>query len=239
LTGGGGVSAADSAAAIKSFMTASSGSGFLYHYINNATSKNGTSTDTTAKFITNNGNGRSEMRINIPGASTNKMITIAHAGQPKYSVSLYTESKTYSLNVIDTSLINSNMENYQVTKIGNETVQGYNCIHSKIVSTMGRGMFKSSSTSDIWTSTDVPGYALYKKMMTAQNVTPKMMRALQQAGADGMFVKMQVQGKEYSMTMLLISAEQKTFPASLFMIPAGYSQSQYNMIYHMMPGVKN
>jgi hypothetical protein len=83
----------------------------------------------------------------------------------------------YSLNVIDTSLINNRIEKYQVTKIGNENVHGYNCTHAKLVTTSGSGLFKSSGTMDVWMSVDVPGYSTYKKEML-QNVTPAMMQAL-------------------------------------------------------------
>jgi Domain of unknown function (DUF4412) len=239
LVSGGGVSAADSAAAIKSFTTGSGGSGVLYQYLTIATSKQtGTTKDTTVKYLCNDGDGRSEMRINMPGAVSNKMINIGRAGQPKYSIMLYPESKTYSLNIIDTSLINSRGETYQVTKLGNETVQGYPCIHAKITSTTNTRFFKSSTTFDIWTSTEVPGYALMQKMMEVQNIQPAMMKALQEAGCNGYFVKINTTAKDYSMSMLLIKAERKTFPASLFEIPGGYTESKQNMMYHMIPAAK-
>ena len=38
--------------------------------------------------------------------------------------------------------------------------------------------------------------------------------------------------------MLLVKAEKRTFPASLFEIPGGYTESKQNMIYHMIPGAK-
>lgn len=238
-TGGGGVSAADSVAAIKSFKTASGGSGIFYQYQTLITSKKGNSRDTSNLYLAANGNGRSEMRINMPGASSGMIINIGHATQRQYSVLLDPDEKTYSLNVIDTSLINSGAgENYQVTKIGNETVQGYPCIHSKLVSTIGSGLFKSKTTMDIWTSTAVPGYSLFKRLSTLQNVKPKMMAALENAGAGGFFVKMVAGDKDYSMTMALVQAEEKTFPASLFEIPAGYTKSDETMMSHMLSGAK-
>ncbi len=116
MTGGGGVSAADSAAAIKSFMTASGGSGYLFQYQITINSKKGNSKDTTTSWFTNSGNGRSEMRMNYPGVTSGKIITIAHATQRQYSVLLDPDDKTYSLNVIDTALINSaGGEDYKVT----------------------------------------------------------------------------------------------------------------------------
>jgi hypothetical protein len=239
MTGGGGVSAADSAAAIKSFMTASGGSGYLFQYQITMNSKKGGSKDTTTSWFTSSGNGRSEMRINYPGVTSGKIITIAHATQRQYSVLLDPDDKTYSLNVIDTALINSGGgEDYKVTRVGSETVGGYSCIHSKVTSTMGTRMFKSTTSFDIWTSTTVPGYALFKKMGSLENVKPKMMVALDNAGAGGFFVKMTSGDKDYSFTMLLTRADAQSFPASLFEIPSGYAPSRETMMSQMMSGAK-
>ena len=67
-------------------------------------------------------------------------------------------------------------------------------------------------TEDVWTSTDVPGYSMMKKKMISKNITPKMLDALDKAGSSYI-----------SMSMNLITAAHKTFPASLFQIPSGYS----------------
>ena len=78
-------------------------------------------------------------------------------------------------------------------------------------------------TEDVWTSTDVPGYSMMKKKMISKNITPKMLDALDKAGCGGFFVKMDMQSSYISMSMNLITAAHKTFPASLFQIPSGYS----------------
>jgi len=240
LMGGGGVSRADSVAAIKNFTAAKGGAGMFYQYAMTLTTKkmNGNS-DTTSLFFTGQGEGRSEMNLagmmGIKGGSS--LVIISHANQPRYSLSLDANDKTYSLNVIDTALINSGgMTSYKATKVGNENIQGFSCTHAKITAVSGSGMFKSSSTYDVWTSTEVPGYALFKKMMTLQNVTPKMMQALNQAGCEGFFVKMVSQSKDVTMNMTLIKSQQRNFPASLFAIPAGYTESKVNMMFHAMEG---
>ncbi len=165
LAGGGGVSAADSAAAIKSFMKANGGSGYYFESITTTTTKKGTSKDTSKIYMTSTGEGRKEMRMTIPGTMSNQFINIGRASNPKYSIMLYPETKTYALNIIDTALINSDNETYEVTKLGNETIQGFNCTHVKLKSTFGKGMFKSSSTMDLWTSENVPGYSFLKKII--------------------------------------------------------------------------
>ena len=83
---------------------------------------------------------------------------------------------------------------------------------------------------DIWTCKSVPGYSLMEKMMITSKsmVTPDMFNALKQAGADGYFVKIEIKNKDVSSEMLLTKVEQKNLAASLFAIPAGYTESKYN-----------
>ena len=242
LVGGGGVSKADSVSAIKSFTSAKGGSGFYYQSITtitNSSSKNkSTNNDTTNTIFTVGGDARSEMNLagmmGVKGGSS--LLILQHLNQPRYSLVLDPSDKTYSLNVIDTSLINSGTEKFQVTKMGTETVRGYNCTHAKLVSTTGSGMFKSSTSMDVWTSTEVPGYSLLVKAMTTRNVTPKMMQALRQAGCEGYVVKINIKTNDITMNMELFKAQQKNFPASMFVIPAGYAESKENMMFHMAAG---
>lgn len=218
------ISPADSAAAIKSFMTGTGGSGLLYQYrlvyTFKRNNKDSTSSDTLSTAITDSHNVRTDM-----GMMGTKMQVLGHGGMPRYSIFLYPESKTYVFNIVDTAAINSGGGmTYQVVKVGNETISGYNCTHSKL--TIFAGGQTAGVTEDIWTSTGVPGYTELKKLMLNQNVTPKMMQALEAAGCDGSFVKMDVQSKTFSMDMLLVTAGHRDFPASMFEIPAGYVQQR-------------
>lgn len=218
------ISPADSAAAIKSFMTGTGGSGQFYQYRTRYTFKKNDSTglDTMSVVITDSHNARTDM-----GAPGMKMAVLGHAGLPRYSILLYPASRSYLFNIIDTAAINSaGGPTYQVTKIGNETVQGYNCIHSRL--TVINSGQKSGITEEVWTSADVPGYTALKKLIALQNVTPKMLQAIEQAGCGGLFVKVEMQTKAFSMEMLLVDAERKNFPASMFQIPPGYTQGTSN-----------
>ena len=235
MTGGGGVSASDSVAAIGIYQKGSGGSGFYYQYLTTATSKKGSAKDTSYRWLTNGGEGRSEMRILMPGVASGKLIVIGRASQPRYSILLDPDNKGYSLNLIDTALINSRQETYKITKIGDETVDGYSCVHVKMTSTSGSGLFKSSSTEDLWTSTAVPGYTLYHNL-SDQTVNYGMMQALEKAGAAGMMVKMAASGKDYSMSYDLIDAKSGSYPASLFMIPDGYTNNHKTIMEYMLSG---
>lgn len=234
MTGGNGISAADSAAAIKTYKTARGGAGVYYEQTTTMTTKKtGTNKSVSRMYFTQSGEGRAEMNVAaLMGARNGEaIIGLSRISNPRCGALLDDKNKMYSLNVIDTSLINDDRSQFKVTKIGNELVDGYNCTHAKMVMTSGKGLFSSSSTMDIWTSSAVPGYSDLRRMMTSQNITPKMMQALDDAGCGGQVVKMQSTGKDYSMTTELTKAERKTFPASLFIIPAGYTQSQNNLLF--------
>lgn len=229
LTGGSGVSPADSAAAIKNFSTATGGAGFYYETTNTVVSKNGTVQSINKTWFTSSGEGRVEMNLAaMMGANgAAPMIGLSRLSFPGYSILLDNTNKNYFLSIIDTALLNAANTKYTVTKIGTETINGYSCVHSKL-STSGR----NSSDMDIWTSKNVPGYSLLEKAMSSTKsfTTPDMLHALQQAGADGYFVKLEIKNKDISSTMLLTKVEQKSLPSSLFEIPNGYTETGNNPV---------
>ena len=165
LTSGGGVTAGDSATAIENFKSANGGSGVFIQYAIIINIKETTTKDTSTSYLTESGEGRTEMNLaGMMGVKDGKsMIMLARANEPRFSLMLNPADKTYTLNVIDTSLINSAKSTYEVTKVGNETVSGYSCIHSKLKETTGSSIFKSTTEMDVWTSTSVPGLFTSKK----------------------------------------------------------------------------
>jgi hypothetical protein len=205
-------------------MTSTGGSGLLFQYhltytFKGKNNKDSTSSDTLSTAVTDGHNIRAD--LDLLGT---RMQVLGHAGMPRYSVRVFPDSKTFVFNIIDTTAINSGGGMvYQVAKVGNERVLGYDCIHSRMT-TYPAGVKSGGTTEDIWTSVDVPGYAELKKLALNQNVTPKMMEALEQAGCGGSFVKMEIQSKIISMDMELIAAQRMNFPASMFQIPPGYTQ---------------
>jgi hypothetical protein len=235
LVGGTSLSHEDSVKAINNYKTAIGGAGVHFRYqMTTSGNKISSIRDTSQLYFTNEGEGRMEMRIPMPGVHMNQMITLGRINARKYSISLYADSKTYSLNVIDTARMLQYGGSYQVNKIGTEQVGGYSCIHSRLISTRNSRLANSASTTDIWTSTSVPGYALYSKMLAVQASQTGMLQALEKAGCGGIMVKMVVTGKDNSMEEILMSAAQEKLSADLFEIPAGYSESGGNMISHMM-----
>jgi hypothetical protein len=230
---------ASAAAAVKEFMTATGGSGILYQYQIRYNlrikGKDSVFVDTMSTAISDNRYTHVDM-----GMLGMKMSIIGRADQPRYSVMLYPETKSYKLNVIDTArLNNAGGQAYQVAKVGAETVAGYSCTHARM--TVIGGDKKVVMTDELWICPTVLGYAQMKQYMSNAHVTPKMLQALSQAGCDGFIVKMtgqspQTTGQSPQMTMQmqLVTAARKTFPASLFEIPAGYMAANNASMFNNM-----
>jgi hypothetical protein len=221
------ISSADSAAAIRSFKTAAGGDGQYYEFYETYTFstkkvKDSVFRDTISMCLSDAHYYRNN--FSLMGART---VMLGRASMPLYSIHLQPEAKTYSLHLIDTALINrGDGWTYQVTRVGTERVSGFDCIHARL--TMTRSGGKQSINEDIWTSTGVPGYEAMKSLTTVHNVTPQFMKALDQAGCGGFTVKMVVSGAAYSMTMVLAQATRKSFSASDFEIPPGYTAERNN-----------
>jgi hypothetical protein len=227
---------ADAAAVLKSFMTATGGSGMWYQYQTRYEVRiRGTvrtMVDTMSSAISDDRYAHVDM-----GVWGMRFSMLKHVGQPRYTVKLNPQTKSYSLTVIDTAWSNSaNGQTFRVVRIGTESVEGYTCVHAKMTVTGADG--KVVTTDDLWTSTAVPEYAQYKREMADEHITVKMMQALEKAGCEGFVVKIVGEtpmtgggaaapggGSQTKFEMTLIKAERRNFPASMFEIPAGYTES--------------
>ena len=222
------MTAADSAA-VKSFMTATGGSGMLYQYrVAYDFKRNGKDSTLVDTMSSAYSNGYTHVDMDMLGM---RMQLLGHTNQNRYTVVLYPESKSYLLNTVDTAVLRNDKMTYTVTRIGAETVAGYSCVHARLtIVTTGQ---KTPIVEDIWMSTAVPGYEEMKKLAALQNknISAKMLEALDNAGCGGYPVKMTLQPTggtspkdlSISMDMVLITAARRSFPASEFEIPAGYT----------------
>jgi hypothetical protein len=218
------LSNADSAAVVRSFLSTTGGSGFQYIYHSTSDwrirGKDSVTTDTTSVSFTDSHNACTE--LSILGV---KVRILGHGATPQYSLWVYPQTKNYSLKVQDTAAATRDHQTYQVTKIGTETVNGYTCIHARLTTISPRGK-SAAASQDIWTTTDIPGYNTIRQMMTLQHVTPRILQALEQAGCNGVFVKMTMQSPMISTSMILVRAGAADLPASLFELPSGFTPAR-------------
>jgi hypothetical protein len=164
----------------------------------------------------------SEMNMASPKMPGGAMIikSLSKKSTPDVSYIIDDKNKTYREQKKSTHQ-NHEEKDVTVKKVGDETVNGYKCAHAII--TEGNG------TSEVWNSKDFGDYEKYMSAMDDKQMAfgAKRQKALKDAGCDGFPVKMIRKGeKDGGMTMELVKYEKKSFSASEFEIPAGYTKTE-------------
>ncbi len=181
------------------------------------------------------GNTRSQMQMNllagserIPGFSgMGNMVMLLLNEQP---------DKTYILNEKDKTYFEmpkrpgreeqeNQEEDFDITIIGNEKINGYNC--TRIRASRKKGGPKAEM--EWWISREVPGYLEMKNFRTRQFNTKSMYKALQEKGVEGFPVKIWTtspgRGRSMAMELELVKAEVMDIPESRFSL-AGYTKKE-------------
>ncbi len=124
---------------------------------------------------------------------------------------------------------------YTVEKLGQDDILNYKTQHVLVkekASGNGPGM-----TMELWTAKDLLDYATFNRMQAARGGDEALVKALKEAGADGMPLKSITTTPDGGkVTMEVVKVEKKSLPASTFEIPAGYTKSEGGMM-DMMGGM--
>ena len=179
------------------------------------------------KTYSQDGNSRSEISFSMAGGGASPfsqntvILTIKGNGDKGYM--LDEAKKTYSEMDISKSYgaKDDNLEDYQITVVGKEKVNGYNTTHVKIKNK------KTNVSEEMWTTTEIPGYAELEKIKTKYTGTENLNKALSAKGAEGFPVKITLDEKSILANINLVKAEKKNNPASLFSLD-GYAKSSGN-----------
>lgn len=161
---------------------------------------------------------RMEMEMHLP--QVGKMTTVMLMPKGKNTMITYnTTSKTYT--ETSTDLKKTAAEDIKFVLVGKEKVGGYNCTHVKM--TMANKM-----VSDMWTTKDIPGYQVMESLSKASEnfVSDKIYTQMKSQGADGLMVKTEMTIGKNKMVNQLVKAEKRTNPASLYVLPAGYTKME-------------
>ncbi|HVM86925.1 MAG TPA: DUF4412 domain-containing protein [Puia sp.] len=191
----------------------------------------------TKMYISSSGKTRVEtsMTKNVTGDKPLSFVLIGTSNKPNESILIDDENKTYTINHFNRdSMPNPGKIQSTVTRIGEEKILGYNCVHARVVSNKNLGgFFKITDTLDIWRSNDVPIQDQFKNLMkNFESKTGNFMYSnevvdqLKKMGCDGFMVKMEIRSKRSKTEEELVRAEHKSFPASMFEIPAGYKEDK-------------
>lgn len=165
-------------------------------------------------------NTRMEMNMAMPSAGNINLTSLILKSAPNTIFLLDETKKTYSeLNSGSEEDYKDYPQNeYEVTVLGKEKVNGYNCTHAKVKAKQGR------FAEEIWTSTEVVDYGLFAKMKSKYTGKENLLKALEAKGAAGFPVRTVVQEYGQSIQLDLVKAEKKSHPAGLFSLE-GYSKS--------------
>ncbi len=166
-------------------------------------------------------------------------VLIGHANQPDQSIIIDDAKKTYTVHHIDPDDFKTGLkEKSTVTKIGEEKILGFNCVHVKIIIDKGLGsLFRSPDTLDIWKSPEVPLNDVYTKYVdkfqsasgNAGLYSADVDNQLKKMGCTGFIVKMVLHNNRSTMNQELTKVEHRDFAKSLFEIPPGYKEDKDNI----------
>ena len=181
------------------------------------------------KVSAQDGNSRSEM--NFTGG---KMASFMPKGlaalflskEPNKIYMLNASTKTYTEVITDNSdeWSDYKQSDYEITVVGKEKVNGYNATHVKVKIKGGKEL------QDMWTSTDIAGYADFAKVKTQYTGKDNLNKALEAKGAAGFPVRVLASQSGRSFQVDLVKAEKRTLEKDLFSLK-GYEQGG------MYPGV--
>ena len=128
------------------------------------------------------------------------------------------KNKTYTgIDLSNTSAMEKDPSQYEVSVIGKEKVNGYACTHVKIKrkdSTLGG--------QELWVSAEIPNYKQFMNVKS-KYTTEGIFKALRAKGVLGFIVRIIVGEKDKTMQIDLVKAELRNIDASLFSL-AGYQE---------------
>ena len=177
----------------------------------------------TSKTYSLNGDSRVEMTMQNPAMpAPMSIITLVLGNNPDKVYGLNDKDKTYTETDVTKSPEQKNVgddEEYEITVLGKETVNGYAATHVNIV------YKKTQRSSEMWLSKDVKGYADYTHIKSKYLGGHKFFDALKEKGAEGFVVRMMLDaGRGGKMQMDLVKAEKRDMPTSLFSLD-GYTKT--------------
>jgi hypothetical protein len=184
------------------------------------TSSKGNNGDVKIKF--SEFGSSSEFNMIVPQMPGGGMVmkSLVKKSNPGITYMINDKNKTYS-EVRPADPGNQDIKTYTVKKIGEETVNGYKCVHALVT--------EGTETHEVWNTKDIPDFAKYSEAFKSNKRIGSQKRddALKAAGCDGLPVKTVHKGneREGDMTMELVKLEKKNFNKSEFEIPEGYLAS--------------
>ncbi len=174
----------------------------------------------TSKTWSADGNTRSEMSMKMAAMKDPlETGTLMLASTPNIVYTLNDQNKTYS-EMQGGKADKTYDDEIEVTVIGKERVNNYNCVHVKV------RFKKGQHETEMWLSKEIAGYANYTSIKNNYLGGSKFFDQLKAKGADGFVVRLLTAGGRggEKMQMDLVKAEKREIEASRFSL-SGYNKT--------------
>ena len=173
----------------------------------------------TTKIYTKDGSSRSDINMaspQVPGGY--RWLSVTLKDRPMKTYMLNENTKTYSEIDLSTAAARENdSTQYEVTVMGREKVNGYNCTHVKV------RRARAAGSEDVWLSTEVPNYKQYLSIKS-KYTSHGMLKAMEAKGAVGFPVRTVAAERGKNIQVDLVKMEQRDNPATLFTLD-GYTRA--------------
>jgi uncharacterized protein DUF4412 len=172
----------------------------------------------TMKAYVQDGNTRSQISMTSPMAM--EIVTLTLKTTPNTVYMLSDKDKTYSEVDISKSeqWKDSPQDEYEITVIGKENVNGYNSTHVKVKRK------DSKVEQELWVTTEIHDYAAFMNAKTKYTGRQSLNKALEAKGVMGFPVRILVNEHGSDVQIDFVKAEKKDNAASLFSLD-GYTKS--------------
>ncbi len=228
---------AGNAAAATDASVGGSGSDVYYEYTTHSTGTHMTIDGSSKLWISAAGKMRRETLMSNPAnqGKNTAIVLIADAARPGETISIDDSARKWSVNHVDSAGLSNDVmkKESSVSKIGEEKILGFTCVHARIITHKSMGSFiNETDTIDLWKSDEVPVPTVFKSISDRLDIGMGILFAkevpaqLKQMGCDGFLVRMDMHGKDVTSKTELTKVERKDLPGSLFSTPAGYKEDK-------------
>ncbi len=172
---------------------------------------------------------RVEMNATTPSGFSFSNVSIVKANQPDTVYQPDDKTKTYTLVDVSNAETDKDNEPATATLIGNDSVNGYKCLHVKVV--------QGAKNWEIWTTKSITEFFKYSAVINKQRYIGNhgVQDALKSVNAEGFPVRTILTDKDGTHTTDLVSVENKILDPTLFTIPADYKKTDHPAGFPGMP----
>lgn len=153
-----------------------------------------------------------------------KTVTIQKLSDPDHALSLNENRHTYAisdLKKLRAKLAGRKRPDFTVKKLGRDKVAGYACRNALVTSSSG-------TETELCVATDLAAPLSWLSSLSGKEAPENLLTALRANGLQGLPIRLAIRsraGQAPLSTMELVRFEKKPLEASLFEIPAGYTET--------------